>query len=158
MATSVELNNNRKREVISGRVTLGFDPICNEIGHDIDVTFPELGIGFCKRCPGMQINLRKYQAKQDIKTRQKYGCAEGDIIEAVANNPSNGYFVGQKFRVIAIDENDVFVKVLDENGNDKIGDGSEARILFCDFKLSKTRVEVWNEENPDKVVEVDYDC
>lgn len=154
MATSVELNNNRKREIISGRVTLGFDPICNEIGHDIEVTFPELGIGFCKRCPGMQINLRKYQAKQDIKTRQKYGCAEGDIIEAVANNPSNGYFVGQKFRVIAIDENDVFVKVLDENGNDKIGDGSETRILFGDFKVFKTRVEVWNEENPDKAVEV----
>jgi len=154
MATNVELNNNRKREVISGRVTLGFDPICNEIGHDIDVTFPELGIGFCKRCPGMQINLRKYQAKQDIKTRQKYGCAEGDIIEAVANNPSNGYFVGQRFRVIAIDENDVFVNVLDENGNDKIGDGSETRILFGDFKVAKTRVEIWNEENTDKAVEV----
>lgn len=154
MATSVELNNNRKREVISGRVTLGFDPICNEIGHDIDVTFPELGIGYCSRCPGMQIDLRKLQAKEDEKTRQKFGCAEGDIIEAVANNPSNGYFVGQKFRVISIDENDVFVKVLDENGNDKIGDGSEVRILFGDFKVSKTRVEVWNEENPDKAVEV----
>lgn len=154
MATSVELNNNRKREVVSGRVTLGFDPICNEIGHDIDVTFPELGIGYCSRCPGMQIDLRKLQAKEDEKTRQKYGCAEGDIIEAVANNPSNGYFVGQRFRVIAIDENDVFVNVLDENGNDKIGDGSETRILLGDFKVFKTRVEVWNEENPDKVVEV----
>ena len=157
MATNVELNNNRKREVVSGRVTLGFDPICNEIGHDIDVTFPELGIGYCSRCPGMQIDLRKLQAKEDEKTRQKFGCAEGDIIEATADNPGSGYLIGQKLRVISINADDIPPNILLNALDDDLNDIGELRIKLdeiSNFKLVKTRVEVWNEENHDKVVEV----
>lgn len=132
----------RNREFTTGRPTIGYSQECEELGHIIDVVYPNLGIGFCRRCPGMQINLKEYAIKMSKRSRQKYGCAEGDIIMTTTDRPGKGgYLMGQIFRVVALFPDDVpafiLANALDESGNEKWGDEREAKIRFDDFELVK---------------------
>lgn len=127
------------REVMpTDRVRLGMSPVCERDGHDIDLVLDyERGIGTCSRCPGVFIDLRKWSAQEDEKTRAKYGAAEGDIIEAR----------GETLRVFLIRDYDIICKRMDENGEDIPGDDGETRINHGEFRLVKTRAQWWRERN-----------
>lgn len=129
----------RFREVMpTDRVRLGMSPVCEREGHDIDLVLGyERGIGICRRCPGVFIDLRKLTEKEDEKARAKYGCAEGDIIEAR----------GETLRVFLIRDYDIICKRMDENGEDIPGDDGETRINHGEFCLVKTRAQWWRERN-----------
>lgn len=134
----ISSESKRHREIMSpDRVRLGVSPVCEREGHDIDFVMDyERGIGICRRCPGVFIDLRRLHAREDERTRAKYGAAEGDIIRTTR---------GETLRVFMLRENDVLCKRMDENGDDIPGDRGETSVPYGKFTVVKTRIQVWEE-------------
>lgn len=117
------------------RVRLGVSPACLKEGHEIDLVFrPDLGLGTCKRCPGVFIDLRKWSEREDEKERAQYGVAGGDIIEAR----------GEILRVLVVRDpegKEIVCKRMDENGDDIPGDAGEVVIGRDEYRFVMTRAE-----------------